>query len=162
MMRGQNVVRFSLVMALALAIAGLFFPRAAHTQKISQTAAAGVYSVTLKVLPAESFSGVKAEMIRDGGAQPNLLSGAVHPNHHMVAFITKSGAPVEDAQVTILYRRLSSKMGAWTSLPVVRMHMAGMGAKGTHFGNNLRLSPGNYEVHVTVNGDGPVAFHFAL
>jgi uncharacterized protein involved in high-affinity Fe2+ transport len=42
------------------------------------------------------------------------------------------------------------------------MHMAGMGAKGTHFGNNLRLSPGNYEVHVTVNGDGPVAFHFAL
>lgn len=167
MMRNQtavpfSLVRFPLVLALALTSAALLLPSAARAQKISQTAAAGPYSVTLKVLPAESFSGDGAEMVRDGGAQPNLLSSPIRPNHHMVVFLTEKGAPLDDAQVTILYRRITATMGAWTSLPVVRMHMAGMSMASAHFGNNLHLAPGNYEVHVTVNGNGPVTFHFSL
>lgn len=167
MMRNQtafpfSLVRRSLVLALALASAALLLPSAAQAQKISETAAAGPYSITLKVLPAESFSGADAEMVRDGGAQPNLLSGPMHPNHHMVVFLTEKGAPLADAQVTILYRRITATMGAWTSLPVVRMHMAGMSMGSTHFGNNLHLAPGKYEVHVTVNGNGPATFHFSL
>jgi len=135
---------------------------AAQSQAISETATAGVYSITLKVLPAESFSAPKAAMVRDGGAEPNLLNGPAHPNHHLVAFVTKGGKPVEDARVQISYRRLAPGTGAWTELPVVRMHAAGQGLETTHYGNNVRLSPGSYEVRVTVDGSGPATIRFSL
>lgn len=149
-------------MALSCAFAGLLLPRAVCAQTVSKTAVAGAYSVTLKVLPAESFSGPKAAMVWDAGAQPNLLSGPVQPNHHLVVFIKKSGEPVEDAEVAISYRRLSSKMGEWTGLPVVRMHLAGKSLDSTHYGNNVKLDPGSYEVRVIVNGKGPAVFRFSL
>lgn len=146
--------------SLALAGSVLFAPRAAQAQNVSKTAMAGAYSVTLKVLPAESFEGKDAEMVRDGGAQPNTLNGPEHPDHHLVAFVTKGGAPLETGHVAIDYRPKGG--GTWTSLPVVTMHVKGKGAETTHFGNNVHLAPGDYDARVTVNGGSPAIFHFTI
>ncbi len=134
----------------------------AQAQEISKTEMAGKYSVTLKVLPAESFSGPTAEMVRDGGAQANEVNGPEQPNHHLVAFVKENDKPVEKADVKISYRESSSSAAKWTKLPVVRMHVAGKGPETTHFGNNVKLAPGSYEVHVTVNGSAPATFQITL
>jgi hypothetical protein len=152
----------SLATASVFTFGALLVPGSAHARTVSKTAAAGAYSVTLKVLPAESFRGPKAEMVRDGGAAPDTLKGSEHPNHHLVVFVAKDGQPVESATVSISYRRLSPKKDAWSTLPVVCMHVAGHGLKTAHYGNNVRLAPGSYEVQVTVDGEGPATFRFSL
>lgn len=152
----------SFVSALTLAFGFLLVPAVSHAQAISQTAKAGVFSVTLKVLPAESFKGPKAAMTRDAGAEPEFLNGSAHPNHHMVVFVQKNGKPVQDALVHILYRQVTPKTGGWMTLPVVRMHVTGQSIATTHYGNNLKLEPGTYEVRATVNGYGPADFRFSL
>jgi len=139
---------------------GVIVPACAQAQDISKTETAGKYSITLKVLPAESFSGPKTEMVRDGGAPAVELNGPEQPNHHLVAFLKEDDKPVEKAAVTISYREGSS--GKWTRLPVVQMHEAGKGVDTTHFGNNVKLAPGNYEVKVTVNGGAPAMFQITL
>jgi hypothetical protein len=161
-MRKQMPFSLSFTLALAFAFGFLFAPRVALAQKISKTAMAGDYSVTLKVLPAESFTGTDAAMSRDGGAEPNDIKGPEHPNHHLVAFVKKDGKPVEKATVSIRYREVSPERGGWMSLPVVRMHMTGMSRETTHYGNNVKLGSGSYEARVTVNGSEPAVFHFSL
>jgi hypothetical protein len=160
-MRGKNSFKLSLV-TLTCTLGILLIPLAAHAQKISKTAETGGYSITLKVLPAESFGGSHAEMARDGGAEPNAINGPEHPNHHLVAFVKEDGKPVETAKVSISYRNISSKKGEWVSLPVARMHVAGKGLETTHYGNNVKLAPGKYEARVVVNGSKPAVFHFSL
>ena len=172
MMHRHNSVRISFVAALAVAFAALLVPHSALAQNVSKTAMAGPYSVTLKVLPAEAFMGADAAMVRDGGAKAETVNGSMHPNHHMVAFIKKDGKPVEHAHVKIWYRmttenKKESGMGKmhssskWMTLPVTRMSVKGKGADTTHFGNNVKLKTGNYEVKVSV--DGKIAmFHFSL
>lgn len=161
-MRNQNGISFPLAAVLMLALGTFIVPCVAQAKNVSQTAMAGAYSVTLKVLPAESFSGPHAEMMRDGGAKADMVNGPGRPNHHLVAFIAENGKPVEKAKVTISYRKLSPKPGKMMRLPVARMHVVGKGLATTHFGNNVSLGPGSYEVHVTVNGKGPATFHFSL
>jgi hypothetical protein len=152
--------------ALALASASVMLPRGvraqASTQAISETRMAGAFSVTLKVLPAESFAGADAEMTRDGGAPANMVKGPEHPDHHMVAFLTHDGKPVESATVAIRYRRTSPNPTKWMRLPVARMHVAGKGLETTHFGNNVKLSPGDYSVRVSVNRSKPALFHITI
>lgn len=152
-----------LVVALALASAAAVLPRGAKAQAISQEGKAGAYAVTLKVLPAEAFVGKDAEMVRDSGAKAITIGGPMHPDHHLVAFIASSGKPVEHARVSISYRRTGTKMPAtkWMKLPVARMHVKGKSLATTHFGNNVRLAPGDYEARVTVNGKSAM-FHFTL
>ena len=147
---------------MACALSVLLAPVAAQAKNISKTVKAGGYSITLKVLPAESFTGPHSEMTRDGGAEPNDLNGPEHPNHHLVAFVKENGKPVEDATVSISYREVAPEKGAWVSLPVVRMHVTGKGLETTHYGNNVKLVPGKYAVRVTVNDSQPAVFHFAL
>jgi hypothetical protein len=159
MTKSKNLVRLPLAAALAVALTCLFLPLAAHAQNISQTAKAGKYSITLKVLPAESFMGTDAAMAYDGGAKPEAVDGPMQPNHHMVAFISRDGHPVERANVKIRYRLVSN--GGWKNLPVARMHVKGKGADTTHFGNNVKLMPGQYQVQVTVNHKR-AKFHFTL
>jgi hypothetical protein len=161
-MKEKRNTRSSLAAALILALGVLIAPFAVRAQVVSKTAKAGAYTVNLKVLPAESFTGPHSEMTRDGGAQPNLLAGPEHPNHHMVAFIQEGGKPVESATVSISYLRLSARRGAWTTLPVVRMRVTGKGLETTHFGNNLMLPAGTHEVRVTVNGSAPATFRFSV
>lgn len=160
----KNKIRISTSFApvIALALGMLLVPVVSHAQPISKTARAGTYSVTLKVLPAESFTGPKAAMTRDAGAMPNVLNGPEHPNHHLVTFIKKGGKPVENAIVQIRYRSGSWKMGKWMTLPVVRMHVTGKSLATTHYGNNVNLPAGKYEVRVIVNGQGPAYFRFSL
>ncbi len=150
--------------ALFVLATGAAVPAAAGAANdpISETVIAGPYQVTLKVLPAEAFTGPDAEMVRDAGAEPVHLGGAEQPNHHLVAFVKKDGVPVEDATVEILYRDTEGPERAWTNLPVVRMHVKGKGLTTTHYGNNVRLAPGSYEAEVTVNESGPATFHFSL
>lgn len=161
-MKVKTAIPAPLAAALILGFGVLLAPIAVHAQVVSKTAKAGSYTVNLKVLPAESFTGAKAAMTRDGGAEPNLLNGPEHPNHHLVAFIQQGGKPVENATVSIRYRELPAKMGAWNTLPVVRMHVTGKSLQTTHFGNNVMLSPGRYEASVTVNGSKPATFRFNL
>ncbi len=146
--------------SLALASGALLAPRTARAQNVSETAMAGDYSVTLKVLPAESFEGPKAEMVRDGGSKPNTIYGPDHPDRHLVAFVKKDGAPVEKGVVNIDWRPSGSD--TWHPLPVVIMHVKGKGAATTHFGNNVNMAPGKYDARVTVNGGPPAIFHFTL
>jgi hypothetical protein len=162
-MRKQNYI-YSVLFIAALAFMPCFLlaPAVAQARNISETARASRYSVTLKVLPPESFNGPKAAMVRDGGAEPNKLKGPEHPNHHMVAFVKEDGKPVEHTTVDISYRDLSSRMSEWRALPMVRMHVAGHGLATTHYGNNVRLARGRYEVRVTVDGSGPAIFRFKL
>ncbi len=141
---------------------GVILPACAQAQEVSKTETAGKYTITLKVLPAESFSGPKAEMVRDGGAKAVEVNGPEQPNHHLVAFLKANDKPVEKAKVEISYRESSSSPMKWTKLPVVRMHEAGKGLDTTHFGNNVKLAAGSYEVQVTVNGTASVTFQVTV
>ncbi len=160
-MRGKISFKLSLAL-LTCALGVLLMPLSAQAQMISKTAKTDGYSITLKVLPAESFGGPHAEMARDGGAEPNEINGPEHPNHHLVAFVKEKGKPVEMAKVSISYRRLSPKEGEWMFLPVARMHVAGKGLQTTHYGNNVKLAPGKYEARIVVNGSKPAVIHFSL
>lgn len=162
LMKSLTRIYMFLVTSLILALCGIAAPSFASTTNISQTAAAGPYSLNLKVLPAESFRGSHVEMTRDAGAEPSFVDGPEHPNHHLVVFVKKDGVPVEDASVTISYKRVSPRTSKWGKLPVVRMHVTGKGLATTHYGNNVNLAPGNYEVRVTVDGKGPATFRFPL
>ena len=117
-MKIRTRARLSLTVLFFPCITLLLLPFDAQCRPITETGKVGAYSVTLKVLPAESFAGPTAEMIRTRGANPALLHGRDHPNHHLVAFVEKDGKPVEDAKVAIRYRRLSPITPAWTKLPV--------------------------------------------
>lgn len=147
--------------APALAVGALLLARPLQAQTVSETEMAGPYSVNLKILPAESFTGPNAAMAWDSGAQPERLSSVPAPNHHMVAFVKRDGQPVQKATVQISYLRLSQKPGQWQILPVARMHVAGKGPETTHFGNNVYLEPGEYEARVQVNGNAAI-FRFTL
>jgi len=161
-MKIRHELPIVLFLGLILGFFTILLPDAARAANVSQTEVMGKYSVTLKVLPAESFAGPKAEMVRDAGAEPVRLNSPAHPNHHMVVFIARDGKPVENASVTISYRVASQQHRKWIALPVARMYVAGKGVATTHYGNNLDLAPGDYEARVTINGKGPVGFHFSL
>lgn len=150
------------ITATALAAGALAAPRALTAQNVDQTVTSGGYTVTLEVLPAESFGGMHPEMARDGGAMPDSLRSADPPNHHMVVFLKKDGQPVEHATVTLRYKKASGDVNAWTLLPMVRMHAAGKSPLTTHFGNNVDLKPGTYEARVDVNGGAPIDFAFSV
>lgn len=148
--------------ALAFALVSLPAPAATHPQAGSQTAMAGTYSVTLRLMPAASFAGPRATMAWDGGAKPRPVTAPDRPDRRLVAFVTKHGKDVTDALVAIRYRELAPRRGDWTSLSVARMHVAGAGPDTTQFGNNVRLVAGDYEVYVTVNASPPAIFYFPV
>lgn len=138
--------------ALVVVAVALSLPVAALAQGTVGSSAAGPFHVVLKLLPAESFTGADAAMVRDGGAKPMTLASKAHPNYHLVAFVTKDGKPVTKATVKIRYRRIIPLQEPWHELPIVKMHVAGKMLTTTHFGNNLRLMPGWFETTVTVDG----------
>jgi hypothetical protein len=153
------VSSLSLFATVILMLGAFLVPGAVRAQNINQVAKSGRYTFNLKLLPPETFHGAHAEMMHDSGAKAVAVNGSEHPNHHLVVFIKKDGKPVEDAQVNITYRR---GQGAWKELPVARMHVAGKGPETTHYGNNVNLARGKYEVRVTVAGAKYATFHFTL
>jgi hypothetical protein len=144
--------------ALAFGVGGV--ATAADPGPISQTQTAGPYTVTLKVLPAESF-GPHGEMTWDAGAKPEQKAGPAHPNHHVVAFVERDGKPVENANVEIAYEPMAPN-SSWRAVPVARMHVSGKSLATTHYGNNVKLEPGSYQARVTVNGSDAATFEFQI
>jgi len=161
-MKKQSSASLPLTAALAFAFAALLVPHTAQAQTVSKTAIAGAYTITLKVLPPESFNGPQAPMTRDGGAEANPVNGAEHPNHHLVVFIKENGEPAEHAKVFISYRELSPRKEDWVSVPVVRMHVTGKSPATTHYGNNVDLCLGSYDARVTVNERVLITIPFSL
>ncbi|MGH6875808.1 MAG: hypothetical protein ACREHV_00360 [Rhizomicrobium sp.] len=135
-------------------------PIASAAQNISEVATAGPYTINLKLLPAETFGGSHPAMVYDSGAMAVPVNRADHPDHHLVVFIKKDGKPVENARVTITYRQ--SHWAQWRKLQVARMHAAGQGPETTHYGNNVKLIPGKYEIRVTVDAERFVTFEITI
>ena len=149
--RRRGATNRGAVAATLLAAALLLNLSLARAQNVSETVTAGVYTITLKILPAEAFTGPNATMERESGAQANAMAVPGHQIHHMVVFVTRGGKPVEHATVEIRYRRVGPRMSAWNNLPVVRMNEVGKGPETTHYGNNLTMVSGSYDVSVSVN-----------
>lgn len=152
----------SLAVALtaAVTVAG-----SANAAGVMRTKTVGPYRVELHLLPAEPFfskEDVAAKHVTEGmeiesGAAPVVLDAASHPNHHLIAhvFDKKSGHAETDAAVTMKFTRLDGKgqpTGAPVEVPVVVMQAIGKGPASTHYGNNVTMPAGRYQVTVTVNG----------
>jgi hypothetical protein len=154
---------------LALSPGLLLSPAAAQAQVIRETEKVGDYSITLKVMvpPPDIFDGPDAMAVCEGVAQPNRVSGCM--SCQLTVFIEENGKPIDHARVNISYRRLSPKSGPWTEMFVKRFWVGPPGAQifaktaqTTHFGNQVELPAGRYDALVTVDGNGPAAFHFSL
>lgn len=91
------------------------------------------------------------------GAAPVMLDAASHPNHHLIVhvFDKKTGKALTDAAVTMKFTSLNGKgtpAAAPVEVPVVVMQAIGKGPSSTHYGNNVTMPAGRYQVTVTVNG----------
>ena len=137
---------------------------AAHSGGIMQTRTVAAYRVELHVLSAEPFFSkqdvadkhIKEGMEIEGGAAPVPPDAGSHPNHHLVVhvFRRRSGAVVTDARVMMSFVAIDAKgktTGASTDVPIVVMQAIGGGPASTHYGNNVTMPPGRYNVVVTVN-----------
>jgi|SRR5579864_3156905 len=142
---------------------------AANAADVMQTKTVGPYRVELHVLPAEPFFSkqdvadkhVKEGMEIEGGAAPVAPDAASHPNHHLVVhvFDKQSGKAVTDATVTMSFVALDGKgnpAGTPSDVAVVVMQAIGKGPASTHYGNNVTMPAGHYNVMVTVNGQKAV------
>jgi hypothetical protein len=145
-----------------IVLAGAMSAAVRAADNVSETKSTKNYTITLKVLPAGPFNGKDAKMVRDGGAAPLSMMSSPPPNFRLVVFIEKDGKPVVDAKVQMSYS--ASRKGSMITmrLPAVRMHEAGKGPETTHFGNNVILKPGEYQVNVTVNGTDHAVFRFKV
>jgi hypothetical protein len=136
----------------------------AQAEGMMQRRTVAAYRVELHVLPAEPFFGkkevaekhVKEGMEVEDGATPVALDADSHPNHHLVVHIfrRRTGAIVTDARVTMSFVPIDGKgrpAGAPTDVPVVVMQAIGVGPTSTHYGNNVTMLPGRYDVTVNVN-----------
>lgn len=162
MKRIQSLFRQPIGCLLGLTVCLLLVPSMARAESVSQTKIVDGCTVTLRVLPPESYDGPHSAMISAGGAAPYALDSAIKPTHHMVVFLSKDGKPIEQAHVQIGYR-LESESGhsSWHWMQVNRMYARGAGAASMHFGNNLVLAAGKYEVMVKANGKRAI-FHITL
>ena len=157
----------ALVPAIAIAVS-------ANAADVMRAKTVGAYRVELHVLAAEPLftkedvaaKHVKEGMEIEGGATPVMLDADSHPNHHLVVhvFDKKTGQAITDATVTMSFASLDRKgnsAGARTEVPVVIMQAIGKGPDSTHYGNNVTMPPGRYEVTVAVN-DQTAVFRVAV
>ena len=133
----------------------------ANAADVMATKTLGDYKVELHVLPAEPFftkDEVVAKQVKDGmeiegGAAPIPPDDASKPNHHLVVHVfDKSGKALTDANVTLKFAPAKKSRDASVEVPVVVMQAVGQGAASTHYGNNVSMPNGRYQVTVTVNG----------
>jgi hypothetical protein len=159
--RGRAAGRYFLIMASFLII----FSCTAAPEKIKKVATRDGLQVELNVLPAEPFytkeevsaKKIKSGMVIMGGAAPLVLDLQGHSNRHLVVhvFDAKTGKALTNARVKMSFRPLDEKgnpSGAAVEVPVVNMQMIGMGARSTHYGNNVVMPDGSYAVSVVANG----------
>jgi hypothetical protein len=158
-MYGQGYVLSTLVLAIGIAVS-------ANAADVKETKTVGPYRVELHVLPAEPFFSkdeiaakhVKEGMQVEGGTTPVPLNAPSHPNHHLVVhvFDQKSGQALTNAKVTLRFEPLDDKgkaVGASVEVPVVIMQAIGKGPLSTHYGNNVTMPAGRYQVTAAANGE---------
>lgn len=154
---------------LATFLPAIVVGAAAYGADAMHTKTVGTYRVELYVLPAEPFfskadvaaKNVKEGMEIEGGAAPVAPDADSHPNHHLVVhvFDKKTSQAVTDATVTMGFVSLDAKdkpTGAPNEVPIVVMQAVGKGPASTHYGNNVTMPPGRYNVTVTVDGTSAV------
>ena len=136
----------------------------ANAADVMRAKTAGPYRVELHVLPAEPFfskEDVAAKHLEEGmeiegGAAPVMPDAASHPNHHLVVhvFDGKTHQALTDATVTLKFTSLGEgpSTAASVEMPVVVMQAIGKGPSSTHYGNNVSMPAGRYNVTVTING----------
>lgn len=128
--------------------------------------------IELHVMDSEPFytaDEVKADpelegMLIVGGAKP--MSADAHPNCHMIVHVydAQTDEPFTDAKVSMAYQALDAEgkpQGAAINVPVAVMQVIGQGAETTHYGNNVVLPDGTYDVTVTAN-DKSAVFHIVV
>lgn len=126
---------------------------ASHTQSV--TGHAGQWTITVQLLPAKSFTHIVKPStggdmyVRGGGGHPLPPRKA---NHQLVVFLRHDGKPATHANVRLWYQQERRRHAGWREVPVVRMDIAGKGTPTIRYGNNVLLTPGMYDVSVSVNG----------
>ncbi|HEX8812319.1 MAG TPA: hypothetical protein VF742_10040 [Terracidiphilus sp.] len=141
----------------------------AHAADVMRVKTMGAYRVELHVLPAEPFFSKadvaakqpKEGMQIEGGATPVMPDAASHPNHHLVVhvFDKKTHQAITDATVTMRFASTDGKgkpAGVPIEVPVVVMQAIGKGPSSTHYGNNVTMPAGRYQVTVAVNSQSAV------
>jgi hypothetical protein len=149
------------VYVLMLAVTSVGTTKAAD---VTRTKTVGPYKAELHVLPAEPFFSkedvaakhLKEGMEIEGGANPVMLDAASRPNHHLVVhvFDRKTHKTLTNATVTMKFAPLGDgpSTAAAVEVPVVVMQAIGKGPSSTHYGNNVSMPAGRYDVTVTING----------
>jgi len=162
---GQRSLQRRIIALAVLSAAAMNVDTAVNAADVMQAKTAGAYRIELHVLPAEPFftkqevadKQVTEGMEIEGGAAPVPPNADSHPNHHLVAhvFDRQTGKVVTDATVTMSFAPLDANgksAGAPVAVPVVIMQAIGGGARSTHYGNNVTMPPGRYNVMIAVNG----------
>jgi hypothetical protein len=97
-----------------------------------------------------------------GGAKPMKADSVPHPTHFLGVIVKDkaSGRTVKDADVKMSYAKIggAGQPTKMKVLPVVKMDIIGKDVKSMRYGNNARLIPGRYRVHVTINDKAGVDF----
>lgn len=150
---------------------GMMNANAVHIMKTKTTDG---LRIELHVMEAEPFytaDQVKADsslkgMLIVGGAKPMATDATPSPNCHLIVhvFDAQTDKPLSDAKVSMKYQLLGKDgkpQGAATDVPVAVMQVIGKGAETTHYGNNVVLPDGTYDVTVVANGKSAV-FHIVV
>ena len=150
---------------LAALMTAIAHAGSANAAGVMSTKSIGPYQVELHVLPAEPFfsrQDVAAKHLTEGmeieaGASPVMQDAPSHPNHHLIVhvFDKRTRQALADAVVTMNFVPLDRRgrhEGAAVEVPVVVMQAIGKGPPSTHYGNNVTMPAGQYQVTVTVDG----------
>ncbi len=158
------MIKYFTIAAAAVVALGIFARSSAAKPEAEHTRVVGPYRFELEVLPPEPFytkTQVESEHVKKGmlvirGAVPVQPGANSHPDHHLVVhlFDKTSGKAVTGAQVTMRYQELAQDgepSGPATRLPVTEMQVIGKGPSTTHYGNNVTLPSGSYQVTIEAN-----------
>jgi len=158
------MLRMGGAVAIALVVSGVAF--AAGIAMMTQQAQTTHYRLVLGVGPAEPmYSQAEAAkthptsgMIVTGGPMQMPMSGMTMSTRHVVVHVYSlaTGKVVTTATCTITVVNRST--GMRMAVPVATMYSAEQGPSSWHYGNNVTLPPGAYDVIATANGER-VTFH---
>lgn len=161
------ILQYTIVLAIAFTVS-------AEARNIMKTATKGGIKIELHILPAEPFytadevnsNKVKEGMLIISGAKPLSIDSDMHPNRHLVVHIydPKSGKAITTAAVSISFQKINAKgkpAGNTINVPIVIMQAIGKGVESTHYGNNVVMPAGSYQINIAANGN-KVVFHVTL
>jgi hypothetical protein len=157
----SNASRFAALVGLAASIP--LVGTHSHAAEVMATKTLGAYRVDLHVLPAEPYvtkdevasKHVTAGMEIEGGAPPVMPDAATHPNHHLFVYVLdkKTGHALTNATIAMKFAPAGKPDSTAVDVPIVIMQMIAMGPEATHWGNNVTMPDGRYQVTVNINGE---------